>query len=129
MQADRGPSPSDRIDRHGTVERAVSPPDRALAFAPASVGNVAVGFDVLGYSASFAGDRVRAVRTAARGVRIAGITGVVVDLPLAVERNTAGMAVAAMAEALDLDFEDAPTIEKGIPLGSGLGGSAASAVA
>jgi len=77
---------------------------RAVAFAPASVGNVAVGFDVLGYSASFAGDRVRAARTAARGVRIAAITGVVVDLPLAVERNTAGMAVAAMAEALNLDF-------------------------
>ena len=107
----------------------MSPPDRARAFAPASVGNVAVGFDVLGYSASFTGDRVRAVRTAARGVRIAGITGVVVDLPLAVERNTAGMAVAAMAEALDLDFGFELTIEKGIPLGSGLGGSAASAVA
>src|SRR6186997_368047 len=71
---------------------------RAMAFAPASVGNVAVGFDVLGYSASFAGDRVRAARTVSRGVRIAAITGVV-------------------------------TIDKGIPLGSGLGGSAASAVA
>jgi homoserine kinase len=90
---------------------------------------VAVGFDVLGYSASFTGDRVRAARTSARGVRIAGITGVVVDLPLAVEKNTAGMAVAAMAEALDLDFGFELTIEKGIPLGSGLGGSAASAVA
>ncbi len=107
----------------------MSPPDRALAFAPASVGNVAVGFDVLGYSASFAGDRVRAVRTSARGVRIAAITGVVTDLPVAVERNTAGMAVAAMAEALDLDFGFELSIEKGIPLGSGLGGSAASAVA
>ena len=39
------------------------------------------------------------------------------------------MAVAAMAEALDLDFGFELTIEKGIPLGSGLGGSAASAVA
>ena len=107
----------------------MSPPDRALAFAPASVGNVAVGFDVLGYSAPFTGDRVRAARTAARGVRIAGISGIVVDLPVAVERNTAGTAVAAMAEALDLDFGFELTIEKGIPLGSGLGGSAASAVA
>jgi len=102
---------------------------QAVAFAPASVGNVAVGFDVLGYSASVAGDRVRAVRTRARGVRIAAISGVVADLPLDVERNTAGMAVAAMTEALDLDFGFELTIEKGIPLGSGLGGSAASAVA
>jgi homoserine kinase len=39
------------------------------------------------------------------------------------------MAVAAMAEALGLDFGIELTIEKGIPLGSGLGGSAASAVA
>lgn len=101
----------------------------ATAFAPASVGNVAVGFDVLGYSATVAGDRVRASRSARRGVRIAAITGVVADLPLDCERNTAGMAVAAMAEALDPDFGFELTIEKGIPLGSGLGGSAASAVA
>jgi len=39
------------------------------------------------------------------------------------------MVVAAMAEALDLDFGFELTIEKGIPLGSGLRGSAASAVA
>jgi homoserine kinase len=107
----------------------MTPPDQALAFAPASVGNVAVGFDVLGYSVPFAGDRVRAMRTDARGVRIAAVTGVVVDLPLGFERNTAGMAVAAMAEALDLAFGFELSIEKGIPLGSGLGGSAASAVA
>jgi homoserine kinase len=103
--------------------------EHAIAFAPASVGNVAVGFDVLGYSAAVAGDRVRAARTAHRGVRIAAITGVVADLPLECERNTAGMAVVAMADALDLDFGFELTIEKGIPLGSGLGGSAASAVA
>jgi len=107
----------------------MSPPRHAVAFAPASVGNVAVGFDVLGYSAPVAGDRVRAARTDAPGVRIAGVTGVVVDLPLEFERNTAGMAVAAMVEALGLDFGFELTIEKGIPLGSGLGGSAASAVA
>jgi homoserine kinase len=107
----------------------MSRPAEATAFAPASVGNVAVGFDVLGYSASFAGDRVRAVRTASRGVRIAAITGVVTDLPLDFASNTAGMAVSAMVETLGLDFGFELTIEKGIPLGSGLGGSAASAVA
>lgn len=105
------------------------PPDHAVAFAPASVGNVAVGFDVLGYSAQVAGDRVRAVRTNTPGVRIAAVTGVVIDLPIEFDRNTAGMAAAAMAEALAFDFGVELTIEKGIPLGSGLGGSAASAVA
>ena len=107
----------------------MSAPAHAVAFAPASVGNVAVGFDVLGYSATIAGDRVRASRTHARGVRITSITGIVSGLPTDVERNTAGIAVAEMADTLDLDFGFELSIEKGIPLGSGLGGSAASAVA
>jgi homoserine kinase len=106
-----------------------APPDRVVAFAPASVGNVAVGFDVLGYSAGFAGDRVEVVRTGSRGVRIVAIRGLVPDLPLEPERNTAGMAITGMAEALDLAYGFELTIHKGIPLGSGLGGSAASAVA
>lgn len=101
----------------------------ATAFAPASVGNVAVGFDVLGHSIQAIGDRVTARRTTEPGVRIASITGTVTDLPLEAERNTAGMAVLSMLQALELDFGIELTIEKGIPLGSGLGGSAASAVA
>ena len=100
-----------------------------LAFAPASIGNVAVGFDVLGQSAAVAGDRVRAARTAARGVRIAEVTGIVRDLPRDPARNTASVAVAAMADALGLDHGFELSIDKGIPLASGLGGSAASAVA
>ena len=102
---------------------------QALAFAPASIGNVAVGFDVLGQSAPIAGDRVRATRTAERGVRISAITGVVTGLPLDPARNTASVAVAALADALGLDHGFELAIDKGIPLASGLGGSAASAVA
>ncbi len=103
--------------------------DEAVAFAPASVGNVGVGFDVLGHSVQTVGDRVRARRIADRTVRIAAITGVVRELPLEGGRNTAGVAVAALVEAVGLDHGFELTIEKGIPLGSGLGGSAASAVA
>lgn len=102
--------------------------ESATAFAPASVGNVAVGFDVLGHSVQAIGDRVTA-RRAAPGVTIKSITGTVTDLPLDAERNTAGMAVLAMTRELQLDFGFELSIEKGIPLGSGLGGSAASAVA
>ena len=101
----------------------------ATAFAPASVGNVAVGFDVLGLSVAALGDRVRVVRRAEPGVVILSVTGVVHDLPLLAERNTAGMAVLALQRALDLPFGFELAIDKGIPLGSGLGGSAASAVA
>jgi len=100
----------------------------ATAFAPASIGNVAVGFDVLGHSFEAIGDRVTARRTSERGVRIAAIFGSS-ELPLEAEKNTAGMAVLSMARELQLDFGIELTIHKGIPLGSGLGGSAASAVA
>ena len=101
----------------------------ATAFAPASIGNVAVGFDVLGHSFAAIGDRVTARRIAEPGVRITAIAGTTVDLPRDPERNTAGMAVLAMTRELGLDFGIELAIEKGIPLGSGLGGSAASAVA
>lgn len=102
--------------------------NEATAFAPASIGNVAVGFDVLGHSFEAIGDRVTARRTSQRGVRIVSIVGHP-DLPMEAEKNTAGMAVLSMARELQLDFGIELTIHKGIPLGSGLGGSAASAVA
>jgi len=102
----------------------------ATAFAPASIGNVAVGFDVLGHSFQAIGDRVTARRIAEAGVvRITSIGGLVKDLPLEPEKNTAGMAVLSMVRELQLDFGIEMSIEKGIPIGSGLGGSAASAVA
>jgi homoserine kinase len=93
------------------------------------VGNVAVGFDILGQSVAALGDTVRVLRREAPGVAIRSIRGVVVDLPLVAEKNTAGMAVLALARELQLGYGFEIEIEKGIPLGSGLGGSAASAVA
>ena len=101
----------------------------ATAFAPASVGNVGIGFDILGHTVEAIGDSVHVVRTAATGVRIKAITGVTTELPLEAARNTAGQALKSLAEAHHLEFGFEMTIQKGIPLGSGLGGSAASAVA
>jgi len=101
----------------------------ATAFAPASVGNVAVGFDILGHTVAALGDRVTVTRRDEPGVAIRSITGVVRDLPLAAEQNTAGMAALALQRDLGLPFGFDLEVEKGIPLGSGLGGSAASAVA
>jgi homoserine kinase len=101
----------------------------ATAFAPASVGNVAIGFDILGFSVDAIGDRVTARRTTAAGVSIRAIRGVVQDLPLEAEKNTAGRAVIELYEAQPLAFGIELEIDKGIPLASGLGGSAASAVA
>ncbi len=102
---------------------------QATAFAPASVGNVSIGFDILGFSVGALGDRVTVRRTDRGGVSIKAIRGVVEDLPLEAEKNTAGRAVIAMHAGLSLKFGLELEIEKGIPLASGLGGSAASAVA
>jgi homoserine kinase len=104
-------------------------PREAVAFAPASVGNVAVGFDVLGHAIGGVGDRVRARRIDAPEVRVKDIRGVVTDLPRDPERNTAARAVMAWREAHGVDFGVELDIDKGIALGSGMGGSAASATA
>ncbi|MFM2287824.1 MAG: Homoserine kinase, partial [Pseudomonadota bacterium] len=101
----------------------------ATAFAPASVANVAIGFDILGFSVGAIGDRATVRRAARPGVTIKSIGGVVSDLPLEPAKNTAGRALEAMLEALGLPFGFELELDKGIPLSSGLGGSAASAVA
>lgn len=102
---------------------------QATAFAPASVGNVAVGYDLLGHTLRGLGDRVSARRIDEPEVRIAGISGIETALPLDANANTAGRAVASLLDDLDLAYGFELSIEKGIPLGSGLGGSAASATA
>lgn len=101
----------------------------ATAFSPASVGNACVGFDVLGHSIEGPGDCVIARRIADPVVRIKAIRGLELVLPLDAERNTAGRALMELRKALDLSFGFEIEIEKGIPLGSGMGGSAASCVA
>jgi homoserine kinase len=102
----------------------------AAAFAPATVANVAVGFDVLGFALEGVGDRVRVSldEGSSDSVTVESITGVVTDLPTDPRRNTAAVAVGRMADSLGLHGGIRVALEKGIPLGSGMGGSAASAV-
>jgi len=102
--------------------------ERASVFAPASVGNVAIGFDILGFAVDALGDRVTVSRREAPGVEISAVRGVADDLPREALDNTAGRALLALQEAVRPGFGFRLEIEKGIPLGSGLGGSAASAV-
>jgi homoserine kinase len=104
----------------------------ARAFAPAGVGNIGVGFDLLGHSIDGPRDFARVRRVSAPGVRITAITGNVAGtdaIPLDVGRNTAGQALASLHAALGLTFGFELMLEKGIPIGAGLGGSAASCVA
>ena len=100
----------------------------ATAFSPASIGNVAVGFDVMGHSFEGAGDTATVRLTSDGAVRITAIRGLVTELPREAALNTAGRALlglAALRPGTGFELE----LEKGIPLGSGMGGSAASAVA
>src|SRR5207237_1850520 len=84
--------------------------------------------DVLGFPMEEPGDFVTA-RFTASGVQIDEIIGDHGRLPREAEKNTAGVAARAMLEAAGDRRGVALTIRKGLPLSSGLGGSAASAAA
>jgi homoserine kinase len=112
------------------------------AFAPATVANFGSGFDSFGVALRPApecslpgerrkapGDVVRVRRAKRRGVRIAGITGDGGRLPADPARNCASVAAAAVLRAGRADFGLDLLLEKGLPLSSGLGSSAASAAA
>ena len=104
----------------------------ATAFAPASVGNIGVGFDLLGHVIEGPGDIATVSLLEEPLVRVTRVTGRVRGteaIPLQARANTAGSALIALREALALPFGFEVELEKGIPLGSGMGGSAASCVA
>ncbi len=94
-------------------------------FAPATVANLSCGFDVLGCCLQNVGDEMQISLSAEAGVRITKIEGA--NLPLATDKNVAGVAVVAMLEALN-DTSTGVDIEiyKKIKAGSGIGSSAAS---
>lgn len=107
--------------------------EQVSAFAPASIGNVGVGFDMLGLALTGAGDRVVATRTAAPGVTISDVRGLDGEIhpylsadPLA---NTASIAAQALLDDHGGSLGVSLQVLKGVPLQSGMGSSAASAVA
>lgn len=98
-------------------------------FAPATIGNVGVGFDILGLAIHEPGDEVTLRKRKKPGVAIMSISGDDQRLPREAYKNTAGVAVIQFleyihaAEGVDLE------LHKMMPMASGLGSSAASAVA
>lgn len=98
------------------------------AFAPATVANVSCGFDVLGFALESPGDTVIARRRAAPGVGIARVGGDGGVLPRDA-RNTAAVAAAKLLELTGRTDGVELELDKGMPLASGLGSSAASAAA
>ena len=98
-------------------------------FASASVGNMSVGFDVLGCALNEPGDVVEMTLTESNEVRIVEITGDNGKLTKELLENTAGIAVTRMLEHLDLKPGIDIRLHKKMPIGSGLGSSAASSAA
>ena len=102
--------------------------NRVKVFAPASIGNIGPGFDLLGMAIAGIGDRVIATKLDAPGVVLSKMTGEIDRLPYRADQNTAGIAAQAVCDFLKTKKGVALTLHKGVP-GTGLGSSAASAVA
>src|SRR5208282_5544187 len=103
--------------------------EHVSVFAPATVANVASGFDVLGFALDSPGDSATVSRSGEKGVRVISITGDEGRLPRDPKKNTAAVAVAAVLVKVGHPFGVDIRLEKRMPLSSGLGSSAASAVA
>lgn len=99
------------------------------AFAPATVANVSCGFDILGFAIDSMGDTVEVVLKEEPGLVVASIEGDDGKLPREAEKNTCAVAIQAMLDELDSRVGMNIHLIKGLPLGSGMGSSAASAVA
>ena len=97
--------------------------------APATVANVSCGFDCIGYAISKPSDIVTIEKQDQLGIEIS-MSGIKYEsIPVDPENNTAGKAIISLLNTLGSKQGFKVHIEKGIPPGSGLGSSAASAVA
>lgn len=100
--------------------------DEIKLFSPATVANVACGFDVLGFCLDSQGDEMIIRKTDQKGIKITHIEGF--DLPYKTEDNVAGVSALAMYNHLKPNCGFEIEIYKHIKPGSGIGSSAASAV-
>jgi homoserine kinase len=99
------------------------------AFAPATVANIGVGFDVLGLALDEPGDFVTVEVIDTPGVVVEDITGDGGRLPYDPDKNTAAIAAAEVLKIAGSSAGLRLWLDKGLPLASGMGSSAASAVA
>lgn len=107
----------------------MKPGDRIKVFAPATVANVACGYDILGFAIDKPGDELIMELTEEPGVQIVDIEGDGGVLPRDPHKNSATVAIMDYLTYIQADFGCKVWIKKMMPSGSGLGSSAASAVA
>lgn len=102
---------------------------KVRAFAPATVANVCCGFDVLGFAVDFPGDEVMLTLNMSQEVTLSKIVGDGGRLPIDASKNTAGVAVQSFLKSIGKQQGVEIELYKNLPLGSGMGSSAASGVA
>ncbi|MDE2981449.1 MAG: homoserine kinase [Gemmatimonadota bacterium] len=105
------------------------PPRAVRVFAPASVSNLGCGFDIFGMALERPGDEVVVRAVEGSGIVSVSVAGDGGRVPTDPARNAAALAVDGVLDRLESAAGVAIQVRKGIPLASGLGGSAASAVA
>lgn len=99
-------------------------------FAPATVANVVCGFDILGFAVNEPGDELLMELSEKPGVTIESITGDEGKLSKDPLKNTVSASVVSLLKHLGMENTGVKiNLEKKMPLGSGLGSSAASSVA
>lgn len=98
-------------------------------FAPATIANVCCAFDILGFALENPGDEISATIGKAPGITIRAITGDNGKLSRDPLKNSASIAAHSVLRAANSTLGIELSITKKMPLGSGLGSSAASAAA
>ena len=101
---------------------------RAEAFAPATVANLGVGFDILGLAVRGMGDRAIVEFQDSPEIMITEIEGDNGKLPLEEDQNVASVSARAFLDHMGEKRGLKMKLIKGLPLASGLGSSAASSV-
>ncbi|OYT35052.1 MAG: homoserine kinase [Candidatus Aenigmarchaeota archaeon ex4484_52] len=103
--------------------------EKIRVFAPSSVANVSCGYDIFGFAIDEPGDEVVVKIKNKPGVVITKITGDNGKLPKEADKNTAGVAVQSFLKNIKTNKGVEIELYKKMPLCSGLGSSATSAVA
>lgn len=96
---------------------------------PATVSNLGCGFDIMGFALEQSCDEITIKVSKGNEIRISKITGDNGKLPLNIDENTCTVAIKSIVKACKIDFGLDIKIKKIVGFGSGLGSSAASAVA
>ena len=104
--------------------------DCVHVFAPATVANIVCGFDVLGFALNEPGDEVFIRKVDRPGVHLVNVTGDDGRLPREAAKNTVSASVLSYLSHIGrTDIGVEIELHKQMPIGSGLGSSAASTVA